>query len=74
MSVRRLRNQESAYCPTCGIHSEQERVTGKRGSRYCGGCGSIFTLEESREAERQDAHLAAVDFKYDQQEAEQPSR
>lgn len=63
-----LSHRESAYCPTCRIHSSQERVKGKRGVRYCGGCGNYFTLKESRQAERDDLHIAAVDFKYDQQE------
>lgn len=41
-----LRNQKSAYCPTCEIHSEQGQGR-KRGERLCGGCGNSFTLEQS---------------------------
>lgn len=70
---RMLSHRKSAYCPTCGLNSSQERVKGRRGVRYCGGCGNYFTLKESRQAEHDDLHIAAVDFKYEQQEAEKHS-
>lgn len=49
MSVRRLRNQESFFCPTCQGYTEQERGR-SRGERFCSACGSTFTLTESRTA------------------------
>ncbi len=59
--------KESAYCPECGRHPQQER-TRNHGERLCSS-GHTFTLKESRKAERDEIHLAAVDFKYEQEDA-----
>lgn len=46
-----LRNQQSAFCPTCELRTEQSKGR-QRGERHCYSCGGSFTLKESREAER----------------------
>lgn len=79
--------KQTAFCPTCTGFPEQIRGS-VRGTRFCFGCSSTFTLADSRKAEpvwrdstegqavtarvkelRDEIHLAAVDYKYDEAEA-----
>lgn len=48
-----LSHRQSAYCPTCKSFTSQSRGY-RYGTRYCGICGDEFSLQQSREAFKQD--------------------